>query len=83
MTLPANYTAATAEMMPPVLDEMHFVDYRKAASLARSAKLKPEPDLGPEPEPEPNVEPEDESEPDMRLYNAPITLLLIRPLYFL
>lgn len=43
-TLPANCTAATAEVMPPVLDEIHFIGCRKAASLAARAKLKPEPE---------------------------------------
>ena len=80
-TLPANCTAATAEVMPSVLDEMHFIGCRKAASLAGRAKLKPEPDPGPEPKP--NVEPEHESELDMRLYKAPATLLLIQPLFLL
>ena len=55
LTLPANGTAATAEVMPSVLDEMHFIGCRKAASLAGRAKLKPEPQPGPEPKP--NVEP--------------------------
>ena len=32
-TLPANRTAATAEVMLSALDEMHFIGYRKAASL--------------------------------------------------
>jgi hypothetical protein len=77
-TLPANRTAATAEVMPSVLDEMHFIGCRKAASLAGRAKLKPEPEPGPEPKP--NAELEHESEPDMR---APATLLLIQPLFLL
>src|SRR4051812_4398459 len=42
-TLPANRTAASTEVMPSVLDEMHFIGYGKAASLAGRAKLKPEP----------------------------------------
>jgi hypothetical protein len=62
-TLPANRTAATAEVIPSVLNEIHFIGFRKAASLIARAN----PGL----EPKPNVEPTHESEPKMRFYKKP------------
>jgi len=62
-TLPANRTAATAEVMPSVLNEIHLIGCRKAASLTARAN--------PGPAPKPNVEPEHESEPKMRFYKKP------------
>jgi hypothetical protein len=80
-SLPANRTAVATEVVPSVLDEMHFIGCRKAASLAARATLEPESEPGPESKP--NVEPKHESEPEMRLYKAPATVLLIQPLFLL